>query len=60
MDKGYELILVDGSLQTSWFKSAPADSAMHKLYQRMLRDPSLTVDSFDEARERLRVSKEFL
>ncbi len=55
LNNGFSLIVVNGTAILSWFEEAPKDSAMHKLYEKMLEDPSLLADDINSSRHKLRV-----
>ncbi len=55
LDAGYKLRVVKGSAIERWLAEADPDSAMGKLYQGILDDPTLYFEGFTEAQEELKV-----
>ncbi len=55
LENDFDVMVVNGTAMLGWFKEAPKGSAMHKLYKRMQKDPSLLPLDFTDAKKQLRV-----
>ncbi len=55
LDAEYRVRIIKGSAFVTWFKESPKGSAMHKVYEQMVEDPSMFVDNYAQAEEILKV-----